>query len=123
MRKKVQVVRAGEVAPVVPYQSQVEGYQARRLVTRKRVGSERLMVGIVEIAPGARGYGWSYTERQGNDEVYYVLQGRVRLYYEEGHVDAQRGDALYLPAGWSYRLDNRQSRPARLLYALSPPIE
>jgi mannose-6-phosphate isomerase-like protein (cupin superfamily) len=123
MKKEVKVVRTEDIMAVTPYQSEVKGYSARRLVTKKRMGSEKLMVGIVEIEPNAKGYRWSYSEAEGNDEVYYVLQGKIRLSYEERFIDARKGDAIFLPAGREYRLDNRQSRPARLIYALSPPIE
>jgi mannose-6-phosphate isomerase-like protein (cupin superfamily) len=123
MKKEVRMIRTDDVAAVTPYQSAVKGYRARRLVTKEKVNSEKLMVGIVEIEPNAKGYRWSYTEAEGNDEVYYVLQGKVRLYYDDRSLDAEKGDAIFLPAGREYRLDNRLSRPARLIYALSPPIE
>jgi len=123
MRKEVKVVRTDKVEPVTPYQSTVKGFSAQRLVTKTRVGSEKLMVGVVDIEPNAEGYSWSYSEAEGNDEVYYVVKGKVRLHYDDRWVEAEEGDAIFLPAGWKYQLDNVQARPARLIYALTPPIE
>jgi mannose-6-phosphate isomerase-like protein (cupin superfamily) len=123
MKKDVRLVSADQVARVTPYQASVPGFAALRMITKRRTGSDKLMVGIVEIAPAAKGYSWSYSEAEGNDEVYYVLQGRVKLHYDGRCIVAGRGDAIFLPAGRHYTLANAQSRPARLLYALTPPIE
>ncbi len=123
MRREVKVVNTDKVEAVTPYQSTVKGYSARRLVTKNRVGSDKLMVGVVDIEPNSKGYSWSYSEAEGNDEVYYVVKGKVKLHYDDKCVEAEEGDAIFLPAGWKYRLDNEQSEPARLIYALTPPIE
>ena len=64
MKKEVRMIRTDDVAAVTPYQSAVKGYRARRLVTKEKVNSEKLMVGIVEIEPNAKGYRWSYTEAE-----------------------------------------------------------
>ena len=123
MRNTVHVVSEKHVDAVTPYQSKVKGYRAKRLITKKRVGSERLMVGIIEIEPNSKGYSWAYSEAEGNDEVYYVLKGKVRLHYDDQYIDAEEGDAIFLPAGWKYQLDNEKPEMARLVYALTPPIE
>ncbi len=123
MRKEVKVVHSDEVEMVTAYQSTVGGYKVKRLVTKKRVGSDRLMVGVLEIDPNRKGYRWSYSEEEGNDEVYYVASGKVRLYYDDKYVDAEEGDAIYMPAGWKFRLDNMGSKRVLLVYALTPPIE
>ena len=123
MRKEVKVVSTDQVEAVTAYQSTVKGVSARRLVTKSRVGSDKLMVGVVDVEPDSKGYRWSYSEAEGNDEVYYVVKGKVRLHYDNKFVEAKEGDAIFLPAGWRYQLDNMQSKSARLIYALTPPIE
>jgi len=123
MGKEVKVVNIDEVEAVTPYQCTVGGFKVRRLVTKRGVGSDKLMVGVIEIEPYCKGYRWAYSEEEGNDEVYYVLGGKVRLHYDGGYVDAEKGDAIFLPAGRRYQLDNRESKPAYLIYALTPPIE
>jgi quercetin dioxygenase-like cupin family protein len=123
MKKEVKVVSKDETESVTPYQCTVKGFKVKRLVTKRRVGSDKLMVGMVLIEPDCKGYGWGYSEQEGNDEVYYVLKGKVRLHYNGKYVEAKEGDAIFLPAGWQYQLDNMESNPAVLLYALTPPIE
>jgi mannose-6-phosphate isomerase-like protein (cupin superfamily) len=123
MRKEVKVVNTDKIEAVTPYQCTVKGFKVRRVVTKRRVGSDKLMVGVIEIEPNCKGYSWAYSEEEGNDEVYYVLRGKVRLHYDGEYVDAKKGDAIFCPAGWQYQLDNRESEPAYLIYALTPPIE
>jgi mannose-6-phosphate isomerase-like protein (cupin superfamily) len=120
MKKEVKVVNINEVEPVMPYFCVAKGFSVRRLITKRRAESDRLMLGICEIDPNCKGYEWSFKE---NDEVYYIIKGRIRLQFNGKYIDAGEGDAVFLPAGWKYRLDNIGPERVMLVYVLTPPIE
>jgi mannose-6-phosphate isomerase-like protein (cupin superfamily) len=120
MNKEVKVVRTEDVPAVTPLQCTVEGFRVRRVITKKRLGSERLMLGMSYIDPNCKGYKWTFKE---NDEVYYIIRGKITLHYDGKKVDAGEGDALLLPSGLHYQLDNAGTEPVILVYVLNPPPE
>ena len=98
----------------------VKGFRVKRLITRSREGSDKLMLGLCFIDPHASGYKWFFSDK---DEVYYVLKGRARLKWGGSSVEIKEGDAVYLPAGNEYELENLGDEEAVIVYVLSPPIE
>lgn len=120
MDKEVKVVRTEDVPQVTPLQCTADGFRVRRLITKKRLGSEKLMLGLSYIDPGCKGYKWTFNE---NDEVYYIIKGKITLHYDDKKVDAQEGDALLLPSGLRYQLDNAGTESVILVYVLNPPPE
>lgn len=120
MDGEVKVVRTEDVPRVTPFQCTVHGFKVRRLITKKRLGSENLTLGISYVDPGCKGYRWTFKD---NDEVYYILKGKITLHYGDRKVDAQEGDAVLLPSGVNYELDNAGTEAAMIVYVLTPPIE
>lgn len=119
--KRVTVTNVREVPAVRPHGTVVpEGFLVRRLITRARSGSDRLMLGVCTIEVGSGGYEWVFEDRE---EVYYIIRGRVKLCFDGSCVEAGEGDAVYLPAGWRYRLENVGDEPALIVYVLTPPLE
>ncbi|MFQ5761899.1 MAG: cupin domain-containing protein [Candidatus Bathyarchaeia archaeon] len=92
----------------------------RRFITRQRVGSEKLMLGVVRFEAGGGSYTWSFPE---NDEVYYIIKGSIALEWAEGKLEAKEGDAVFLPAGVTYTVTNATERETEIVYVLTPPIE
>lgn len=125
MDKEPKVVRSEDVPAVTPSvgdsgrETTVKGIKVKRLVTKKRVGSENLTLGITYLDAGSKGYKWTFGK---NDEVYYILKGKITLHYGDRTIDAQEGDAVFLPSGVSYQLDNGTEK-AMLVYVLTPGIE
>ena len=120
-KKEVKVVETERVPAVKPLGLHVpEGIKVRRVITRDRTGSEKLMLGITYLDPKCKGYRWQFIDR---DEVYYVARGRITLRYDGKEIDAKEGDAVFLPAGPEYELDNPTSAPSMLVYVLTPPLE
>jgi mannose-6-phosphate isomerase-like protein (cupin superfamily) len=119
-RKEVKVVNVNDVKAVIPLMCDVEGFKVKRLITKSREGSDKLMLGICYVGPRARGYRWSFTDK---DEVYYVLKGKLRLKWDGNVVEFSEGDAVYLPAGYAYELENLSDEEAVIVYVLTPPIE
>lgn len=95
------------------------GLRVRRLITKKREDSGNLLLGIAMADPG-EGLRWSYAK---NDEVYFIVRGKITLKYGEEEVEAGEGDAVYLPMGWDYELKNTGTEPMMLVYVLSPSPE
>jgi len=120
MNKEPKVAGTEDAPLVTPFQCTVKGFKVRRLITKKRLGSEKLTLGISYIDPGCKGYRWTFKD---NDEVYYVLKGRITLHYDDKKLDARDGDAVLLPSGVEYQLDNAGTETAMIVYVLTPPIE
>ncbi len=119
-RKEVRVVKVNDVDAVIPLMCDVKGFKVKRLITKGRENSDKLMLGVCFVEPRAKGYRWSFTDK---DEVYYVLRGRLRLKWDGNAVEFSEGDAVYLPAGYSYELENLSDEEAVIVYVLTPPIE
>ncbi len=120
VKKAVRVVNVNDVEAVIPLMCEVEGFKVKRLITKRREGSDRLTLGLCFVAPRAKGYRWSFKE---NDEVYYVLKGSLKLSWDASSVTIKEGDAVYLPAGNEYELENLSDDDAVIVYVLTPPVE
>ncbi|MEM0505492.1 MAG: cupin domain-containing protein [Sulfolobales archaeon] len=118
--KSVKVVNVNDVEAVIPLMCDVSGFKVKRLITRRREGSDKLTLGLCFIEPKARGYRWSFKEK---DEVYYVLRGSVRLRWDSASTVLKEGDAAYLPAGYEYELENLTDSEAVIVYVITPPVE
>lgn len=118
--KSVKVVNINDIEAVTPLMCDVSGFKVKRLITKRREGSDKLTLGLCFIEPKARGYRWSFRER---DEVYYVLKGSVRLKWNLESVVLKEGDAAYLPAGYEYELENLTDSEVIIVYVITPPVE
>lgn len=95
-----------------------EGVSVRRLVTKE--DSDKLMLGICFLDPGAESEPWTYATE---DEVFYVLRGEIAMLCGGKKIEAKEGDAIYLPAGEEHKLMNKGTQPAMIVYATSPPLK
>ncbi len=95
------------------------GLRVRRLITKKRESSNRLMLGIATMDPG-ESLVWTYEDK---DEVYYIVRGKIALQWDGQKVEAKEGDAVFLPMGWNYTVKNSGTEPVMIVYVLSPPAE
>ena len=70
-----------------------------------------LWSGRVTTAPGASS-GWHHHDR--NESSLYVVHGVLRLEFEgyDGHVDAEAGDFVYVPAFTVHRESNPLDVPS-----------
>lgn len=119
MSKQVKVVKENEVNPV----SFGKGHKLRRLITKKRDGSDKIMLGISRMEPGFEYIWTSGGPGEPEDELYYMIRGSIELFYDDKKVEAKEGEAVYLPAGYRYRSVVSSDEPAEIVYALTPPIE
>jgi len=114
MGKEFRVVNINEVEEILPNPK----LRIRRLVSRKNVGSDKLTLGIGYSEPGGPAFEWSYAE---NDEAYYMLKGKIMIYYNDKKVELREGQAAFFPAGIKYRIVNSGTEKAIVIYALAPP--
>jgi mannose-6-phosphate isomerase-like protein (cupin superfamily) len=57
------------------------------------------------------------------DETYFIIRGRLRLTWDEGHFDVGPDDSVYLAPGWTYHLKNIGDEPAFFVYGMTPTPE
>lgn len=99
--------------------------KARRIVTTKRTGARRAMLGICTIQPGAE-HGW-HTHPPGEEEMNYIIGGSGLILWKEGRRERSqkvgKGDVIFTPE----KVPNMQRclgrKPFVFLYAVSPPRE
>jgi mannose-6-phosphate isomerase-like protein (cupin superfamily) len=118
--------------PPIPAEEAVTRVRIARLITRARCGSN-LLLGACWMDPGERTNTWSSREVDdvgpGDhwygpvDETYFVVRGRLRLTWDEGVLDLEPDDAVYLAPGWVYRLENVGDEPAFFVYSMTPTPE
>ena len=106
--------------------------RSTRLITPETTGSKNLFCGMFWSDPGSKG-GWSY-RREGSfdpklpflgelDEVYFCLQGRIKVEWDEGEFEFGANDIVFFPAGYSYRTQLVGDEQAIVFYAMTPAPE
>ncbi|HEV8192222.1 MAG TPA: cupin domain-containing protein [Ktedonobacterales bacterium] len=58
----------------------------------------------------------------GDDEAWYVLEGRLRFTLGDREVEVQAGGAVFAPQGVPHTFWNPDSEPARYLLVMTPNI-
>ena len=71
-------------------------------------------------ATGAPGDGPSPHVHHDNDELFYLLEGRMRFWVGERTVEAEAGAFLFVPRGTVHAARNVGAGPVRLLSAFVP---
>ena len=130
-RPKPMVIPLEDV-PVIPAAQAVTKVRIARIVTRKRCGSN-LLLGASWLDPGEETNRWSSRDdddvAEGDhwygpvDETYFIIRGRLRLTWDEGHFDVGPDDSVYLAPGWTYHLKNIGDEPAFFVYGMTPTPE
>lgn len=107
-----------------------EGYTFRRNAAGKDPIEEvflhmsreaRMQPEIMTFPPGAEsGHALSH----GGEEFFYVLEGRIRLFYgQQPPVDLEEGDFIYFDDTIPHRYENPDEKhQARLFMCCSPPV-
>jgi mannose-6-phosphate isomerase-like protein (cupin superfamily) len=92
--------------------------ESRRLVTRKRQGSERMSFHVNHIKAGNRSTGVVYPEM---DEINYLVKGEATIIYDGRRERLTEGMAWNIPMGCSYDLENDVD--IVVISVFSPPRE
>jgi len=86
--------------------------------TQMSIGIERVKAGhSFRWRLGGSGDADDFGER---DEVYFVIEGRIRLTWEDGELVAGRRTAIHFPLGRTYEVTCEED--AEILYAMTPAI-
>ena len=103
---KLRVVRADEVMPFSPAGTGGK-YKSRLLIESEGVGSERLMLNEVTMAPGSSS-GEAGSHPIPYDETYYILRGQARVDFGDGEesYDVAPGTAIFIAAGTKHKITN-----------------
>lgn len=109
MSEPVRVIKASELAEADPTPG-MHRTRAFELPT--------LWAGRVETAPGAVS-GWHHHDK--NETSLYVVSGVLRLEFEgyDGHLDAEAGDFVHVPAFTVHRESNPTDHPSVAVIARS----
>jgi uncharacterized RmlC-like cupin family protein len=109
MSEPVRVIKAAEMVEADPTPG-MHRTRAFELPT--------LWAGRVETAPGAVS-GWHHHDI--NETSLYVVSGVLRLEFEgyDGHLDAEAGDFVHVPAFTVHRESNPTDRPSVAVIARS----
>lgn len=102
MSEPVRVIRAAELAAADPTPG---------MFRKKAFELPTLWAGQVETAPGAVS-GWHHHDV--NETSLYVVSGVLRLEFEgyDGHLDAEAGDFVHVPAFTVHRESNPTDQPS-----------
>jgi len=103
------------IAREAGYLWRIEGEEHRSLFG-VIASSPELTVGKLRLPPG-RQTDW---RRHGGDMSLLVVDGVVTALLGDDGVDLSVNDALYVPEGDAYRLENRSGRPAAVVCGVAP---
>lgn len=125
------VVPLADVTPIPADQAPTK-VRISRIITRREHGSN-LTQGVCWMDPGEETNTWSSKAEDDTaagdhwygpvDETYFIVEGTLRFRWDEGEVDLQPGDTVYLAPGWTYHLANVSDAPAFFVYNMSPAQE
>jgi len=125
MKPEPRLTHGPSVIPIQAPYSKPGQVESRRLITKARENSERLMMGLITMKKGAEPWAWSAEEGEifaGVDEVNYILEGRGRLSWGTKSIGIEAGDAIYYPPGWRYTIANEGDGDLKFLFVLTPAI-
>jgi uncharacterized RmlC-like cupin family protein len=107
MADPVRVVKASDLVPADPSPG-MDRQRAYEL--------PKLWAGRVETAPGAVS-GWHHHDK--NDSSLYIVSGLLRFEFEgyDGHLDAEAGDFVHVPAYTVHRESNPLDEPSLAVIA------
>lgn len=86
---------------------------------KDELDTEHLGFTILEMEPGAKGKRHSH-EADGQEEVYYVVNGEVEVSVEDDTVDLGSGEALRLDPGVERQIHNTGDERASMVLAGAP---
>lgn len=90
----------------------------KRLIGRQQDSS--VLLGLFRLEPGQRGSFTLPHVNGTNEEIYYLLEGRLRVSHDGGEVVAGPGEAIYFPPGGSYTIETVGDTPVRLVWTAHP---
>ena len=115
MPTKISIISPADVPVTVMRDGRIE---SRRLVTRKRDGSERMSFHVNHIKAGNRSTGVVYPEM---DEINYMVKGEATITYDGKRELLTEGMVWNIPMGCAYDMENDVD--IVIISVFSPPRE
>lgn len=83
---------------------------------------EIIQVGILKLEDKTRLPSKGMSEHENSQEFSYVIEGEVIIGTESGEKRVKQGELLYNEPGTRHYTRNDKSKPAKVLWFLSPPM-
>jgi mannose-6-phosphate isomerase-like protein (cupin superfamily) len=115
MVTKISIIDPADVDPILLRAGNIV---SRRLVTRKKDGSERMSFHINVLKGGNRSIGVVYPDQ---DEINYMVRGEATISFDGERHRLRDGMVWNIPAGRSYDIENEEE--IVLISVFSPPRE
>lgn len=115
MPRKITVIDPADVEPVLLRAGNII---SRRLVTRRKDGSERMSFHVNVIKGGNQSIGVVYPDK---DEINYMVRGEATVSADGECYRVRDGMIWNIPAGRKY--DIRNDKEIVLISVFSPPLE
>ena len=109
MKKEVKVVDSNTMESEITK----TGSRIKRLITKKKDGSDKITFSIGIIAGGI-----DVLESFESDTVYYMLEGKCTIEWEGNSVELSDGMVIYIPSGTKVRY--RAAKDHKLISVFSP---
>ena len=93
-----------------------KGVKSIRLITGPKDASDRFMMSLVTVEPGANSEG-IYEDK---DEALYILQGRLSLRWDGKVEVVGPSDAVFIPMGKRWNMENKEATDVKLIAVISP---
>ena len=116
MGKTIKVEKLWEIQPAILSD---ETMSSKRIISKKRDDSDRMSLHHVVIKNRA---GWKdVAPYETQDEIIYVLDGKMKISWDGQEVELTPGCCAYIPAGSPYK--TLVPDEVTLICAFSPPAE
>jgi mannose-6-phosphate isomerase-like protein (cupin superfamily) len=115
MAAKITIIDPADVEPLLLRAGNIA---SRRLVTRKKDGSQRMSFHVNVIKAGNRSIGVVYPDQ---DEINYMVRGEATVSFDGERHRVRDGMTWNIPAGCAYDIENEAE--IVLISVFSPPRE
>ena len=112
LARQLVVVKSGSIKAKVLE----KGVNSVRLITGPKDASDRFMMSLLTVEPGASSEG-IYEDK---DEALYILQGRLSLEWDGKAEVVGPGDAVFIPMGQRWDMENKEEVAVKLIAIISP---
>jgi len=84
---------------------------------------KNIQVGILKLDPGTRLPEEGMSKHEENHEFSFVIEGEVIVGTQSGEKKIKKGELMYNEPGTEHYTQNKNDKPAKILWFVSPPIQ
>ncbi len=116
MRRDKVIISENGIEPI-----HLSGRNVFNLITPENVGSKCLSIGVDIIFPKGKTIPPHYHPK--SEEAVYLIQGKLKVYYNSQALVMHRGDIIFIKPGTVHLFENIGKRKAKILFCFSPPVK